>query len=284
MPRIIDFHTHTFPQPIAAAALSKLQGNSHTVAFLDGTNAGLTRSMAKAGIAHSVVLPVATNPLKVSHVNDASIALNGQNGLIHFGGIHPDMDGWYDELGRIAAAGLQGIKLHPVYQGVDIDDMRFLRILSRAGELGLIVVMHAGNDIGFPGVVHCSPRMIAHALRQVGPVTLVAAHMGGWRNWEEVAEHLSGTSAYLDTAFSLGSLTPLDDGYYTPDQLPMLSAEDFCRLVRAFGSQRVLFATDSPWACQKTSVQALDALPLSDAEKADIFSGNACRLLGLPQA
>ena len=57
-----------------------------------------------------------------------------------------------------------------------------------------------------------------------------------------------------------------------------------CRLVRAFGSQRVLFATDSPWACQKTSVQALDALPLSDAEKADIFSGNACRLLGLPQA
>ena len=30
------------------------------------------------------------------------------------------------------------------------------RILERAGELGLIIVTHAGDDIGFPGVVRCA--------------------------------------------------------------------------------------------------------------------------------
>lgn len=279
---MIDFHVHTFPEQIAAAALAKLQGNCHTATFSDGTVPGLVQSMAEAGISHSVVLPVATNPLKVSHINDASIRANGQQGLIHFGGIHPDMADWHAELGRLAQAGIKGIKLHPIYQNADIDDVRFLRILDRAGALGLIVVMHAGEDVGFPGMVRCHPRMIANALKQVGPVTLVAAHMGGWRNWDMVADCLSDTSVYLDTAFTLGSLTPLDDGYYTPEHLPMLHAADFCRLVRAFGSRRILFATDSPWASQADSVAQIRALPLTDSEKEDIFSGNARRLLGLP--
>lgn len=281
---MIDFHTHTFPEQIAAMALSRLQANCHTAVFSDGTIPGLKRSMDRAGIAHSVVLPVATNPLKVAHVNDSSIRLNGQDGLIHFGGVHPDMADWHDELGRIAEAGLKGVKLHPLYQNADIDDVRFLRILNRAGELGLIVVMHAGWDVGFPGKVRCSPPMIARALRQVGPVTLVAAHMGGWRSWDEVTEHLAGTSAYLDTAFVLGSLTPLDDGHYAPEELPMLSDEGFCRLVRDFGCHRILFATDSPWSDQQDTVRRIRALPLSDDEREAIFSRNARRLLGLPCA
>jgi hypothetical protein len=107
--------------------------------------------------------------------------------------VHPDAPDWAEEMRRIASEGLKGVKIHPVYQGVDIDDPRYLRILTLAGELGLIVVMHAGNDIGFPGVVRCSPQMTYNALRQAGPVCLVMAHMGGWRNWDE-AEMLAETS------------------------------------------------------------------------------------------
>ena len=166
---MIDFHTHTFPEKIAAAALSKLQAASHSRAFTDGTTSGLVSSMQQAGITHSVVLPVATNPLKVSSMNDVSLRLTGQDGLIYFGCMHPDADNWHGELGRIAQAGLKGIKIHPVYQHTDIDDIRFLRILERCGELGLIVVMHAGNDIGFPGEIRCTPPMIANALRQQAP-------------------------------------------------------------------------------------------------------------------
>ena len=214
-------------------------------------------------------------------MNDLSLRLTGHDGLLYFGCIHPDQPDWRQELDRIAAAGLRGIKLHPVYQGVDFDDVRYLRILERAGELGLIIVTHAGDDIGFPGVVRCSPAMIARACRQVGRVPLVLAHMGGWKNWDEVMELLSDTGVYLDTAFSLGCITPLTPDAYTPQELQLLDAAVFCNMVRRFGSERVLFGTDSPWTDQAASVAQIEALPLTRAEKDEILGGNAQRLLGL---
>lgn len=278
---IIDFHTHTFPDRIAANAIGKLQQASHSAAFSDGTMGGLQASMQAAGIDWSVVLPVATNPVKVGSMNDLSAQLTGKDGLIYFGCIHPEMEGAEQELTRMAALGLKGVKIHPVYQGVDIDDVRFVRILAKAGELGLVVVMHAGDDIGFPGVVRCSPEMTRRALQQVGGVKLICAHMGGWRNWERVVDCLADTSAMIDTAFSLGSITPLEQGYYAPQQLQMLDEECFCQLVRAFGSQRVVFGTDSPWADQAESLRQFKALPLTDEEKTAILGGNARRLLDI---
>lgn len=278
---VIDFHTHTFPDKIAQRAISGMQASSHAAAFGEGTVSGLARSMAYAGIAHSVVLPVATNPTKLSSMNDASIARNGQDSIFHFGAVHPLAENWESELVRIAGAGLKGIKIHPHYQGVDIDDIRYLRILGRAAELGLISVMHAGLEIGYPGVVRCSPEMTARALKQLGPIPIVLAHMGGWKNWDRAAEYLVPTGCYIDTAISLGAIVPLEEGHYAPEELPLLEEEAFCHLVRGFGADRVLFGTDSPWADQRIEIEKLCALPLTPEEKNSILSGNARRLLKL---
>lgn len=283
MMKIIDFHTHTFPDAIAAAAIEKLQAASHTRPFTDGTVSGLQKSMAEAGITASVVLPVATSPRQVVHVNDASIRMNdeaGKTGVYSFGGMHPDFSEYKAELRRIAAAGLRGIKLHPVYQGVDFDDPRFLRILETAASLGLLVLIHAGLDVGFPGAEHAIPRKIKNALRSVGPVRLILAHMGGWRCWDEVGETLADTSVLIDTSFSLGAMTPGSDGHYkTPRELALLDEERFVSLIRAFGSRRVLFGTDCPWGEQKTEIQKFLALPLTAEEQGDILWGNGSRLL-----
>ena len=276
---IIDFHAHTFPDKIADAALSKLRAASHTISFTNGTASGLRESMKEASIDWSVVLPVATNPLKVESINDLSAALTERDGLVYFGCIHPDMENPKEEIARIARMGLKGIKIHPVYQGVDIDDLRFLRILDAAAEHNLIVVTHNGDDIGFPGVVHCTPQMTRNALKQVGSVKLVLAHMGGWKNWESVADALLDTSVYLDTAFSLGALVQSEPRHYSPEEERLLSEEDFCALVRAFGAQRILFGTDSPWSDQKKEVEAISVLPLTADEKKRIFSENAKQLL-----
>ena len=93
--QILDFHTHTFPDRIAAAAIDKLQAASHTRPFTDGTVSGLKNSMTEAGITASVVLPVATSARQVPHVNDASIALNdrgAETGIYSFGCMHPDYE------------------------------------------------------------------------------------------------------------------------------------------------------------------------------------------------
>lgn len=276
---VIDFHTHTFPERIAEAALAKMREASHTVTFSDGTEQGLCASMREAGVDLSVVLPVATNPQKVRSINDLSAELTKREGLIYFGCIHPALEGAEQEIRRIAALGLKGVKLHPVYQGVDIDDPRYLRILEAAAEEDLIVLTHAGDDIGFPGVVRCSPEMIRRALLQVGGVKLVLAHMGGWKNWERVADALADTSAYLDTALSLGRLTQSEPKHYSEAEERLMSAEAFCALVRAFGADRVLFGTDSPWSSQGEEIAQIRALSLRAEEKDRILFQNARELL-----
>lgn len=281
---IVDFHTHTFPERIAVPTIQKLAHMSHIKPFSDGSNSGLAASMAAAGVDYSVVLPVATNTRQVCHVNDSAAQVNDnyrKTGIISFGCMHPDFPDWKEELARIANMGLKGIKLHPVYQDVDLDDPRYLRILDRCGELGLIVLTHAGLDIGIPGKVNCSPDMTLRALKQVGPVRMILAHMGGWRNWDQVEELLVDTDAYLDTSFTLGRMTPLGDGFYGPSELNMMEEEQFLRMVREFGADRLVFGTDSPWGGQAEDVARFRALPLTGEEKAAILGGNAQKLLGL---
>ncbi len=278
---IIDFHCHTFPEKIAAYALRHMQAMSHNAVFTDGTAVALKQSMADSGVTYSVVLPVVTNPEKASHINDVSIASTGTDGLIYFGGIHPECESYHAELSRICDAGLKGIKLHPLQQATNIDDPRYLRILERCGELGLIVVLHAGADPGFPGEDRCTPKMIRSALDQVGPVQLVAAHMGSLMHWDTVPEYLLDTGVYIDTSFALGTMAQTEEHFYTEEQLQLLTEEQFCSLVKIFGKERVLFGTDSPWNRQVYARRQIEALPLDEETMAHIFYKNACRLLQL---
>lgn len=281
---IIDMHTHSFPEKLAASTLEKLSAASHTRPFTNGTPRGLQASMREAGVDLSVVLPVATSPRQVEHVNDASARLNEtaeETGLLSFGCMHPDYEGWREELARVKALGMKGIKLHPVYQGADLDDPRYLRILDRAGELGLVVVTHAGLDVGFPGVVRCSPEMVRRAVAQVGPVKLVLAHMGGWRCWDRVLELLPELPVLIDTSFSVGRMSPLNDGFYQEEELRLLDSRGFLKLVRAFGAGRVLFGSDSPWSGQKESLEWVRSQPLTEEERTAILGGNAQNLLSV---
>ncbi len=277
----VDIHTHTFPEKIARGAIDKLSGLSHTLPFTDGTAGGLKRSMEEAGIDVSLVLPVATNPRQVEHVNDASILLNksgGESGIYSFGCMHPEFPFPEKELERLKGAGVRGIKLHPVYQGVDFDDDRYLRILKAAFGLDMWVLIHAGLDVGFPGVEHVSPPMILRVTERLGSERLILAHMGGWRQWEEACRLLSGTGVMIDTSFSIASMAPADGTVTHPQMLSVSEAED---IIKAYGADRVLFGTDSPWGGQKESLELFGQLKLSAAETEKILCLNAKRVLGI---
>ncbi len=282
---IIDIHTHAFPDAIAQAAVSKLQAGSHTFAFSDGTYGALSAGMKASGIDMSVVLPVATGARQVEHINDFAIRVNertAETGVMSFGCMHPGFEDPAPELERIARAGVRGIKLHPAYQQVDFDDERYLRILDICAALGLVVITHAGYDVGLPLCAQASAEKLARAAQKAKGVTLVLAHMGAWRDWQRACELLPETGAYIDTSFSLGSMTPCGDGYYkTPQELERLSEEEFLGIVRAFGYERVLFGSDSPWGDAGADARRIAALPLSETETAAILGGNAQKLLGI---
>ena len=281
---IIDVHTHIFPEKISAAVIDKLSRISRTPAFTDGTLNGLQKSMDAAQIDLSVILPVATNTGQVEKINSSAAKLNEEfasAGIFSLGCIHPDFTNYREELGRVKNRGLKGIKIHPVYQDANLDDIKFLHILYRAAELDLIVVAHAGLDIGFPGVVKCSPQMARHVVDEVGDFKFVLAHMGGWKNWSDVLKLLTDTKVFIDTAFSTGEIVPRSDFHWEPDELKLLDAAQFMTFVKVFGADRILFGTDSPWSSQKTSLEFIKALPLTDADKNKILGLNAKRLLEL---
>jgi hypothetical protein len=283
--RIIDFHTHTFPDRMAAAALDVLQKESESRAHTDGTVNGLRDSMDKAGIDVSIVLPVVTNPIKASSMNNYAARQNEEFDRTHIfsiGGIHPDTPDVKNVIKEAARLGLKGLKLHPDYYGVMFDDIRMKRIIDTASEQGLFIITHAGMDIGLYPPICCTIDSILNVIKDVQPETLILAHMGGWMNWEEVTERLApvvSKGIYLDTAFSIGEIDWLDPD--THKDYHQMSDDQFRKMVKAFGSEHIVFATDSPWAEQKDYVDRMNKMGLSDEELENIFHKNAESLLAL---
>lgn len=265
---IIDFHTHIFPEKIAVRTIEKLEKIANVKAFTDGREESLLTSMKRAGVDISVVLPVVTKPEQFSTINEFAARLNEKyegkkTRLISFGGIHPDTLDYKKELRMIKKLGLKGIKLHPDYQNTYFDDIKYMRILDYASELGLISVIHAGVDIGFPKNIHCNIGHIQKVIKEVAPEKMILAHYGGFGLWDEVEEQLIEENVYLDTAYIFG----------------FIKEETFLRILEKHGRDRILFATDSPWSGQKESIAYLQKQKIEKETLDKILGQNAEKLL-----
>lgn len=282
---IIDFHVHTFPDKIALNTVENLSKLSCTQYFTDGSVRGLLTSMQEASVSYSVNLPVMTHENQVKKVNSSMIAgrehLSAQ-GIITFGGMHPDYTDYKSELLRLQQNGIPGIKLHPSYQHTDLTDMKMMHIIDYASQLGLITLIHAGIDIGIYDHNYADVKQILAVIKEIRPQKFVLAHMGNWACWHEVEQDLAGAPVYMDTAFSIGPLTPRKTGC---DKAPYLSSnlsdDDFVRIVRKHGADKILFATDSPWESQKDYITRIENTSLSAEEKKMIFCTNASSLLSI---
>ncbi|SHJ89519.1 amidohydrolase family protein [Hespellia stercorisuis] len=268
---MIDFHTHIFPEKIAKGTLDFLGEKCGVDPFTNGTASGLSDSTKEAGLDLSVVLPVVTKPKQFLSINEFALQVQSER-LLSFGGIHPETSDYKSELNFIAESGLKGIKLHPDYQGTFIDDIKYERIIDRASELGLVVVIHSGYDPGYPELIHCAPSRAAKMLDDVTPEKVVLAHMGGYNveadgslGWREMEEYLLGRDVYLDTALVL-------------DKMPKDTLQ---RIIEQHGSDKILFATDSPWAGQSEFVEYMSTLPIAEMDRQKIFHENAAKLLTL---
>lgn len=270
---LIDFHTHAFPEKIAERAITSLENNlleftgdeTRSRANYGGTLNGLRESMKKYGVDISVVLPIATTVTQSQSINSFAAEINGKDGIISFGSVHPMQENAEEELIKIKELGLKGIKLHPEYQGFYINSPESLRILKKAEELGLYVVLHTGRDLGMPEPVHCPPQLLRNALNYVSGKNIIAAHMGGYLLWEDVLKYLVGTDIIFDTSFCLGEM-PKD-----------ISRE----IISKHGAEKIVFGSDSPWATPGMISEALNSLDLTKEEYDRITYKNACEILKL---
>ena len=123
---------------------------------------------------------------------------------------------------------------------------------------------------------------LPEVMNQFGPKILLTYGGGSIKKiglYDKVKELLADTCIVMDTSFSTGAMVPLPDGYWKPEDLPMLSQEDFMGMVEVFGPERILFGTDSPWSDQSACLEFLGSLPLPPDDLSAILGGNAQRFL-----
>lgn len=260
---VVDFHTHVFPDTLAAKALATLLDmcDSQYVPVSDGTVAGLIKNMDDWGIDKSVIQPVITKPTQVKSTNEWVRGVCSDR-IIGFGGIYPHTDDYKRDIDFVADLGLKGLKFHAEYQNFVLDDERMLRIYDYALGKGLILLHHAGFDPGFPPPFKTSPQRFARVIKAMRGGVIIAAHLGGHAQWDDVERHLTGLDIYLDTSMGF----------------EFFSHEQFIRIVKQHGADKILFASDAPWSNAKTEMEQIKALPLSDGEKNAILGGNAAKL------
>lgn len=268
MYKIIDIHTHTYPEAISEKAVTSL-GNFYNFSVAGaGTYADLEDHAQKCGICGFLLFSVATNPHQVTKVNDSIAklaALSRSRGYetVGFAGMHQDFDDFEGELSRIEALGLRGVKIHPDIQGVDIDDPKLCRLYALM-EGRLPLYLHMGDER--PQYRFSEPKKLAKIMRMFPKLEVVAAHLGGYKAWDEAVTYLAGMdNLWFDTSSALWAMTP----------------QEAKRLIDVFGSDKVMFGTDYPVMFPEDEIKRLLAIDLTEQQREDIFYNNAKRFLKL---
>ncbi len=261
---VIDFHTHCFADSIAERAINSLYEACGKIyePCTNGTLNGLTDNMEKFKVDISVVLPVLTKPSQLKTVNEWAAGIENDR-IISFGGFHPATDDYKRDIDFICSLGLKGIKMHCEYQQFSVDSPEMLKIYDYAFSKGLIIVHHAGFDPAFKPPYHSSPKQFKNIADQMKGGVLVAAHLGGQKQWDDVYNYLAGTNVYLDTSMGFG--------YYTKEQ--------FLKILEKHGADKILFGSDSPWSRADKELEIFESLNIPQKDKELILCENAKRLL-----
>lgn len=264
--KILDMHTHTYPEAIAEKACIGLENFYHFVTHGKGTYADLEAQAGDCGVVGFLLFSVATNPHQVQKVNDSIASLTElscSHGFesIGFMGIHQDYPDFKAEINRCEAMGLKGIKIHPDIQEIDIDDPRMLELCSVI-EGRMPLFLHVGDDR--PQYQYSHPAKLARVMDMFPNLTVVAAHLGGYKAWEDARHYLFGRdNLWYDCSSALWAMTP----------------EKAEEIIRGCGTDRVMFGTDYPVVNLQEYIDLFMKIHFTEEERNMIFYDNAKRFI-----
>ena len=259
---ICDAHAHIFPYKIAIKASEAIGDFYNMKMRYPGEPDKLIESGKQINVSHYLVCSTATVPEQTQKINDFIIdECKNHPEFIGFGTLHPDYDNIEDEVERIIANGLHGIKLHPDFQKFNIDDKKAMTIYEAvAGRLPVLI--HMGDD----RYDYSRPYRLANVIKQIPQLEVFAAHFGGYRRWDEAVKCLVNLdNIYFDTSSTLG----------------FLGVEESKELIKSFDKDKLLFGTDFPMWDHKEEIERFLALGLSDNDNRKILSENFKRILNI---
>ena len=260
--KIIDIHTHVYPEKIASAAVRTVRDFYQLErCAMDGTAATLLQRGAEAGICRFVLMPVANRAEQVSSINNFISRQVAENpAFLGFGAIHADFGEIDGEVERILEMGLKGIKIHPDFQKFPIDDPR-LYPMYESIQGRLPVLFHMGD----PRYDFSHPARLRRVLENFPKLEAIAAHFGGHTMQETACELLKDTACIFDISSTMMFLPP----------------KQVERYISVYGAERLAFGTDYPLWDPVTEVEHFLSLDITMAEKEQIAHKTAQRILRL---
>lgn len=257
--KIVDFHAHAFSEKIAVKATENLHKYYGIKPAADGRYVNLLKSAKESRVDKLVVCATATKPQQVQMINDYVSGLQNEH-IIGFGTLHCEFDDIDAELDRMENLKLSGIKFHPIFQSFKIDDEKAMRMFEKIGSR-FPVLIHMGdkNEDG------TTPERLWSVMKELPEITFIAAHLGGYGEWDAVKKFLIGKNLYFDTSSSVRFMKPKQ-------------ARD---LIRAHGTDKILFGTDYPLSNHAYEMNVLKKLKLTEEEYEKIYWQNAYKLLNL---
>jgi predicted TIM-barrel fold metal-dependent hydrolase len=260
--RAADAHAHIYPGKIAEKATASV-GDFYDIEM---QNIGLPHILSErgkaAGIEKFLVCSVAT---KVEQVRSINVFIEEKckkyPEFIGLGAWHQDITDIQAEMDDIQSRGLKGIKLHPDFQHFYIDDPAMLPVYEEAAKRGLPVLFHTGDN----RTDYSSPIRLMHVVEKIPDFVCIAAHLGGYSQWDDARRDLSGSNVYIDTSSSLFSVTP----------------EQARESIEHFGVDHTLFGTDFPMWRPDTELERFFNLKLSEESNRKILYDNFAKLFHL---
>ncbi len=265
----IDTHVHLLPQE----NLSWQQGE-----WKQADVDIYTALMEKYNVKQAVVLPIndpgtyypdceKTNRWLADAMN------NSQGRFLSFADVHP-AGGYFHEMApfyleqAVTEFGLKGLKLHPSNLGIPIDSLEMVPVIRMACDLRVPVMIHS-YPWGSTSFDLCAPGRIHNITRLFPDGKFVICHMGGCR-WQDALEG----KEYVDISTFLPELVRLYG-------IPVAN-----RILREFGPERLIFATDYPQVFRvepeniyETYCDILNQMDFTEEEARMIASGNIRKLL-----
>ncbi|HIV47408.1 MAG TPA: amidohydrolase family protein [Candidatus Acutalibacter stercorigallinarum] len=260
--RAADAHAHIYPGKIAEKATASVGDFYHIPMHNVGLPHVLAQRGGEAGIDRFLVCSVATKVEQVRSINQfIQEKCEKYPQFIGLGAWHQDITDISGEMDDIQARGLRGIKLHPDFQEFMIDDPKMLDVYKEAHRRGLPVLFHTGDS----RTDFSSPHRLMNVIDKLPDFTCIAAHLGGYSEWEEARRELSGTNVYIDTSSSLFKVSP----------------EEAKENIAHFGVDHTMFGTDFPMWDPKEELERFFALGFSQEENQAMLYDNFARLFQL---
>ena len=265
MRRIIDCHAHIFPEKIAEKASINIGAFYGLPTKFIATTKNLIKSGEPIGVTKFAVQSVATKADQCSVINNFILEeMTKHEGVIYgLGAMHPDLK--KDEIDEIIkfvkANNLRGIKLHPDIQKFNTDDPKMHEIYDQLSQNELPLLIHSG-DFRYD---YSRPFRLANILKLFPKLKVIAAHFGGWMQWDEAMELLFPTNCFIDTSSTF-------------DFIPRNKIREALNL---FGSERVLFGSDYPMWPARYELNYLDSLALDEEVMDKILYKNCAQLLNI---